>query len=347
MSALREEKAIEPAAASPASNEAEALQEALLQMPLEDEAKIDVFESWQRLRAAQRNRHEALLAMGKEVDYIANKYNGIYLRIITDIFGMSYDSANNYRNYFLHCHDWPAEALDRIDEGAAYKLARGNVDESVRNLALDLALTTQTNVTAAIASQAKNVMRHGSTTLKSKMLSLQISVPDANRLVQALSECTQYIRNLCTRFSIENADIVYGLDRLYRDWLGTSDLYRPEKTWAEIEDNEYHLVWYKGNREFDVHIRDASKYDLEAYIDYRRWTHLEKKKLEEEELRGEELVEATVQLSFFDILEDGSARVQGLNALPFDLSQYAGQDIEVTIIVKRKKKEGEDGSNTV
>lgn len=124
---------------------------------------------------------------------------------------------------------------------------------------------------------------------------------------------TEYIIELARDLHMRNGQVVDMLNDRYLDWIKASDIERPNKTFADIRDNEWRLIWADPQGATnDVALRDATPGDFELYMQYRRFIH-RTQNVTQQRQRATARVERVGNRVVLTLL-DGNALPPGFNA---------------------------------
>lgn len=181
------------------------------------------------------------------------------------------DTARHYRNvagkFRELIAEQPDDVLQRTKLSALYKLAVQDVPVSTAIAFFEvLAANPDLEGDVRLAAIMKNPE------IATRYEKNELTKPQAYDLVRAIEnrDLNQFIRQLCLSERVSWGGVVEWLNRIYLDYCRTQDADRPAKTWAEMVENDFTMVWDDNAGSWSVHISHATAADCRAYMNARQ-----------------------------------------------------------------------------
>lgn len=228
-----------------------------------------------------RELHETIIDMFTKIVQIgdilewAYEYHGAsgnYQEWVKMNTGLSVDTAGNYRNVARNFRDLNPDVLKAGTLSQFYRLAFDTVDQSARDWFQDyVALQIANNEDYVIDTGLERIARHAPDHVKARLASREINVAQAESLTRAYNDkaLPKPVAQLAKAYNVTDGDVLLKWGEIYKDWVNTPAHLQSDKSWADIAENNFTLVWADGNVEREVHISTATQSDWNAYMNYR------------------------------------------------------------------------------
>lgn len=211
---------------------------------------------------------------GLALEFVFQSFNGddgTWSEWVSEFTPYDPDTVKNYRNlaanFRVLVEGCPDSILDKMKLRALYKLGVRTVTSDSRSWFFERMILEGGEIKgderlAVIAKDADIRNR-----LDAKELTIEQALGLA--VILADTDLNPFINELSRELKVQFGGVIQFLNHHYQSYLRTNDEQRPEKTWMDIVNNDYHLVWDDRNGEHKKHLSDCSAADCTLYINTR------------------------------------------------------------------------------
>lgn len=181
------------------------------------------------------------------------------------------DTVKNYRNLAANfrglVEDCPDNILDKMKLRALYKLGVRTVTSDSRSWFFERMILSGGEIMgderlAVIAKDAD---------IRNRLDAKELTIEQAWGLAVILadSDLNPFINELSRELKVQFGGVIQFMNHHYQSYLRTADEKRSEKTWMDIVNNDFHLVWDDRQGEHKKHLSNCSAADCTLYINTR------------------------------------------------------------------------------